>query len=41
MVNILCISDNIYTFPTEGIGNSWGVSGVLKTKNLKKYTNFN
>ena len=30
------VPDNIHTPPTEGIGNSWGVGGSQKPKNLKK-----
>ena len=30
------VPENIHTPPTEGIGNSWGVGGSQRPKNLKK-----
>ena len=30
------VPENIHTPPTEGIGNSWGVGGSRRPKNLSK-----
>ena len=37
-----CVApENIHTPPTEGIGNSWGVGGSQRPKNLKKCMRLN
>ena len=35
------VPENIFTPPTEGIGNSWGVGGSQRLKILKKCIEFN
>ena len=41
---LFCVSvvpENIYTSPTDRIGNSWGVGGSQRPKILKKCIKFN
>ena len=36
-INLQCVvPENIHTPPTEGIGNSWGVGGSQRPKNVSK-----
>ena len=41
-LTVECVApENIHTPPTEGIGNSWGVGGSQRPKNLKKCKRLN